>query len=65
MVKILGPRFVSILEKDGTHDDVQSLVDNLKKEDEGSDSEVKVKLFLLLQNLDDQILSKCLREISE
>lgn len=65
MVKIIGPGVASVLEKEDAHADVQSLVDKVKGEDRGKDPEVKVKLFLLLQNMDDQLLSKCLREISE
>lgn len=65
MVKILGPSFASILEKEDAHTDVLSLVDKVKEEDQGKDSEVKVKLFLLLQNMDNQLLNKCLKEISE
>ncbi|XP_070784506.1 outer dynein arm-docking complex subunit 2 isoform X2 [Enoplosus armatus] len=64
VVKILGPSFASILEKENTLADVLSLVDKAKEEDHGKDSEVKVKLFHLLQNMDNQLLSKCLEEIS-
>ncbi|XP_075968755.1 outer dynein arm-docking complex subunit 2-like isoform X2 [Anarhichas minor] len=56
VVKILGPSFASILEKHDAHTDVLSLED--KEGDQG-----KVKLFLLLQNMDNQLLSKCLKEI--
>ncbi|XP_031728280.1 armadillo repeat-containing protein 4 isoform X1 [Anarrhichthys ocellatus] len=56
VVKILGPSFASVLEKHDAHTDVLSLED--KEEDQG-----KVKLFLLLQNMDNQLLSKCLKEI--
>ncbi|XP_044031908.1 outer dynein arm-docking complex subunit 2 isoform X2 [Siniperca chuatsi] len=63
VVKILGPSFASILEKED-HTDVLSLVDKVQGEDNSKDSEVKVKLFLLLQNMDNQLLSKCLKEIS-
>lgn len=63
VVKILGSSYASILEKEDAHTDVLSLV--AKEEDQGKDSEVKVKLFLLLQNMDNQLLSKCLKEISE
>ncbi len=65
VVKILGPSFASILEKVDTHTDALSLADKVKEEDQGEDSEVKVKLFLLLQNMDNQLLNKCLKEISE
>lgn len=56
MVKILGPSLTSVLQKGGAHTEV-------KEEDQGEDS--KVKLFLLLQNMDNQLLNKCLQEISE
>ncbi|XP_075936860.1 outer dynein arm-docking complex subunit 2-like isoform X1 [Anarhichas minor] len=56
VVKILGPSFASVLEKHDAHTDVLSLED--KEGDQG-----KVKLFLLLQNMDNQLLSKCLKEI--
>ncbi|XP_034428728.1 armadillo repeat-containing protein 4 isoform X2 [Hippoglossus hippoglossus] len=58
VVKILGPRFADILEREDTQTDP---VD----EDTAKDSEVKVKLFRLLQNMDRQLLSKLLEEISE
>ncbi|XP_045918658.1 outer dynein arm-docking complex subunit 2 isoform X2 [Micropterus dolomieu] len=62
MVKILGQSFVSILEKEDDLTDVIRLVDKVK--DHIKDSEVKVKLFLLLQNMDNQLLSKCLKEVN-
>ena len=58
VVKILGPRFADVLEREDTQTD---LVD----EDTSKDSEVKVKLFRLLQTMDQQLLSKLLEEISE
>nr|XP_046227453.1 outer dynein arm-docking complex subunit 2 [Scatophagus argus]XP_046227454.1 outer dynein arm-docking complex subunit 2 [Scatophagus argus] len=65
VAKILGPSVANILEKEGAHTDVQSLVGKANEEDPGKESEVKMRLFLLLQNLDNQLLSKCLRQISE
>lgn len=65
MVKILGPSFASILEEEGTHTDGLSLVRKVQEEDQGKGSEVNVKLFLLLQNMDNQLLSQCLKETSE
>ncbi|XP_010793790.1 armadillo repeat-containing protein 4-like [Notothenia coriiceps] len=62
VVKILGSSVASILQGEDTDTDVLSLVDKVK--DQGKDSEVKVKLFLLLQNLDNKLLSKCLEEIA-
>lgn len=63
--KILGPSFARIMEEENTQTDVLSLVGKLTEEDQGKDLEVKVKLFFLLQNMDNQLLSKCLKEISE
>nr|XP_019942803.1 PREDICTED: armadillo repeat-containing protein 4 isoform X1 [Paralichthys olivaceus]XP_019942804.1 PREDICTED: armadillo repeat-containing protein 4 isoform X1 [Paralichthys olivaceus] len=57
-VKIFGPRFGDIWGREDTQTD---LVD----EDRAKDSEVKVKLFRLIQNMDKQLLSKLLEEISE
>lgn len=65
VVNILGPSFASLLEKEGANTDELSLIGEGEDEDQGRDSEVKVRLFLLLQNLDTQLLSKCLKEISE
>ncbi|XP_068604212.1 outer dynein arm-docking complex subunit 2 [Brachionichthys hirsutus] len=56
VTKMLGDSFARILEKESAHDDALSKM---------KDQEVKVKLFLLLQNLDEQLLSKCLEEIPE
>ncbi|XP_039983105.1 outer dynein arm-docking complex subunit 2 [Xiphias gladius] len=61
VVKILGPCFANILEREDPHTDVLRLVD----EDQAKASEVKVKLFNLLQNMDKQLLSKLLEDISE
>nr|XP_043897767.1 outer dynein arm-docking complex subunit 2 isoform X1 [Solea senegalensis] len=59
MVKILGPCFADILEKEDTHTDVLHLVDK----DQGKDPEFKINLFHLLQNMNKQLLSKLLEEI--
>uniref|UniRef100_A0A3P8S5X9 Outer dynein arm docking complex subunit 2 n=1 Tax=Amphiprion percula TaxID=161767 RepID=A0A3P8S5X9_AMPPE len=63
VVKILGRSFATALEREDTQTDILSLVDKVK--DPAKDSETKVKLCLLLQNMDKQILSKLLEEISE
>uniref|UniRef100_A0A671YKJ4 Outer dynein arm docking complex subunit 2 n=1 Tax=Sparus aurata TaxID=8175 RepID=A0A671YKJ4_SPAAU len=57
VVNILGPSFASLLEKEGANTDELSLIGEGEDEDQGRDSEVKVRLFLLLQNLDTQLLS--------
>uniref|UniRef100_A0A3B4WEY1 Outer dynein arm docking complex subunit 2 n=1 Tax=Seriola lalandi dorsalis TaxID=1841481 RepID=A0A3B4WEY1_SERLL len=61
VVKILGPCFAIMLDGEGPHTDVLHPVGK----DQVKDSEVKVKLFHLLQNMDKQLLSKLLEEISE
>lgn len=63
VVKILGPSFATILEGEDPHSDLMRLVD--KEEDQGEDKEVKVKLFLLLHDMDKQLLRELLKEISE
>ncbi|XP_023118433.2 outer dynein arm-docking complex subunit 2 isoform X2 [Amphiprion ocellaris] len=63
VVKILGRSFATALEREDTQTDILSLVDKVK--DPAKDSETKVKLCLLLHNMDKQILSKLLEEISE
>ncbi|XP_069007256.1 outer dynein arm-docking complex subunit 2 [Embiotoca jacksoni] len=65
VVKILGLSFATALEREDAHTDVLSLVDKVKEEDPAKDTEVMVKLFVLLQNMDKQIISKLLAEISE
>ncbi|XP_074549652.1 outer dynein arm-docking complex subunit 2 [Halichoeres trimaculatus] len=60
--KILGSSFADIWD---VQSDFVSLVDNIKEESQGKDSEIKINLFLLLQNLDKQLLNKCLQEISD
>lgn len=65
LVKILGRSFATVLEREGARADGLSLVEKVKEEDSSKVSEVKVKLFLLLQNTDKQILSKLLSDISE
>ncbi|XP_068160365.1 outer dynein arm-docking complex subunit 2 [Antennarius striatus] len=60
VTKILGASFARILEKECANDDVLN-----KMKDQDMDTEAKVKLFLLLQNMDEQLLRKCLEQISE
>ncbi|XP_071753052.1 outer dynein arm-docking complex subunit 2 isoform X1 [Centroberyx gerrardi] len=63
VVKILGPSFATVL--DGEDTSVLRLVDKVKQGDQATDSEVQVKLFLLLQHLDNQLLSNSLKQISQ
>lgn len=64
VVKILGRSFASDLEIEA-HADAVSVVDRMKEESLSKDSEVKVKLFQLLQDMDKQILDKLLKDMSE
>uniref|UniRef100_A0A7N8XJX0 Outer dynein arm docking complex subunit 2 n=1 Tax=Mastacembelus armatus TaxID=205130 RepID=A0A7N8XJX0_9TELE len=65
VVKILGPCFANILEREEAHTDVLPQVDKVQDEGQAKDSEVKVQLFQLLQNMDKQLLNKLLQDISE
>uniref|UniRef100_A0A7N6BMD8 Armadillo repeat containing 4 n=1 Tax=Anabas testudineus TaxID=64144 RepID=A0A7N6BMD8_ANATE len=62
LVKILGTGFAKVLERE---DDTDALLLEDKGKDERLDSEVKVMLFHLLQNIDKQLLNKLLEKISE
>ncbi|XP_008279473.1 armadillo repeat-containing protein 4 [Stegastes partitus] len=61
VVKILGRSFATTLEREDAQTDALSVVDKVKD----PAKEVKGKLFLFLQKMDKQILSKLLEEISE
>uniref|UniRef100_A0A673BVC0 Armadillo repeat containing 4 n=1 Tax=Sphaeramia orbicularis TaxID=375764 RepID=A0A673BVC0_9TELE len=63
VVKVLGPSFAAELE--GDNQDETRLFAKVKEEEEHKDTDDKVKLFLLLQNLDKQLLIKLLHEISQ
>ncbi|KAM7370158.1 hypothetical protein PAMP_011436 [Pampus punctatissimus] len=63
VVKILGPSFASMLEGEDPHSALLRLED--KEGDQGEDWEVKIKLFLLLHEMDKQLLRELLKEISE
>ncbi|XP_075994245.1 outer dynein arm-docking complex subunit 2 [Genypterus blacodes] len=63
MVNILGPAFATLVENEDRNE--LHLIESIKHGEEDQDSEVKVKLFLLLQQLDEQLLSKCCKEISQ
>ncbi|KAG7273626.1 hypothetical protein CRUP_017348 [Coryphaenoides rupestris] len=66
VVKILGPGFGAVLEGDSDASALR-LVDKLQEEEEREEegAEVKVKLFLLLQHLDQELLSSSLRDFSQ
>lgn len=63
MVKILGTTFAAILEEEDPYSGLRHLID--KEEDPGEDLEVKVKLCHLIHDMDKQLLSELLKEISE
>lgn len=65
LVKILGPSFANILKREDADTDVLHLEDEGKEEHQIKHSEVKVKLFHLLQNIDKWLLNKLLEGISE
>ncbi|XP_056155767.1 outer dynein arm-docking complex subunit 2 isoform X2 [Lampris incognitus] len=62
IVKILGPSFATALKK--VDSSVLRLVDDVTGGQQAKDSEVKAKLFFLLQHLDIQLLSSSLMKIS-
>ncbi|CAL8311996.1 unnamed protein product [Merluccius merluccius] len=64
VVKILGPRFATVLEGDIDMSALQ-LVDKLKEEDPEQAKDSEVKLFLLLQHLDKQLLSNALTDFTQ
>ena len=66
MVKVLGPSLATALEG-GADTSALELVERLKKEgpEQAQDSEVKVQLFLLLQQLDNQLISEALTDFSK
>ncbi|KAJ3611498.1 hypothetical protein NHX12_021513 [Muraenolepis orangiensis] len=65
VVKILGPSFAAVLEGDADTSTLQ--LDDQQRADQqlAEDCEVKVKLYLLLQHLDDQLLSSTLTDFSK
>ncbi|XP_047206435.1 outer dynein arm-docking complex subunit 2-like isoform X1 [Girardinichthys multiradiatus] len=65
MVKILGWSFISKLNRTDSPPEVLSLRDTSEEEHSAMELDVKVKLLILLQNIDKQILHKLLGEITE
>ncbi|XP_032093944.1 armadillo repeat-containing protein 4 [Thamnophis elegans] len=61
IVKILGPGYGTI---EGEDLSMLRLLDKIKKED-ASDNEIKMKISLLLQQLDMQLLNSSLKQISQ
>uniref|UniRef100_A0A8C5CUQ7 Outer dynein arm docking complex subunit 2 n=1 Tax=Gadus morhua TaxID=8049 RepID=A0A8C5CUQ7_GADMO len=66
VVKVLGSSLATVLEG-GADTSAPELVEKLKAEgpEQAQDSEVKVQLFLLLQQLDNQLISKALTDFSK
>ncbi|XP_048366294.1 outer dynein arm-docking complex subunit 2 [Sphaerodactylus townsendi] len=61
IVKVLGPGYGTIEGEDMT---MLRLLDNVKKDD-AADNEIKMKISLLLQQLDMQLLNSSLKQISQ
>uniref|UniRef100_UPI00398EDA7A outer dynein arm-docking complex subunit 2 isoform X1 n=1 Tax=Pristiophorus japonicus TaxID=55135 RepID=UPI00398EDA7A len=62
IAKILGPSFATV---EGEDKSMLRLLEKVKKGDEVSQAEVQMKLFLLLQQLDMQLLNTSLQKISQ
>ena len=62
MVQILGPSFATV---EGEDSSVLRLLEKVKGGDPSEETEVKVKLLILLQQLDTQVLSSSLKQISQ
>ncbi|XP_066573997.1 outer dynein arm-docking complex subunit 2 [Amia ocellicauda] len=62
VAKIIGPSFATI---EGEDTSVLRLVEKVKQDDKDNESEVKMKVFLLIQQLDMQLLNNSLKQISQ
>uniref|UniRef100_A0A8C5HBE3 Armadillo repeat containing 4 n=1 Tax=Gouania willdenowi TaxID=441366 RepID=A0A8C5HBE3_GOUWI len=62
---IFGRSFVSFMEKEDVNQDVQSLMVKIKEREPSEDVEAKIKVFLLLQKKDKEILNKLLQHVTE
>ncbi|XP_041039870.1 outer dynein arm-docking complex subunit 2 [Carcharodon carcharias] len=62
IAKILGPSFATV---EGEDKSMLRLLEKVKKSDEEPEAEVQMKLFLLLQQLDMQLLNASLQKISQ
>ncbi|XP_059828006.1 outer dynein arm-docking complex subunit 2 isoform X2 [Hypanus sabinus] len=62
IAKILGPSFATV---EGEDSSMLRLLEKVKKGDEDPQAEVQMKLFLLLQQLDMQLLNTSLQKISQ
>ncbi|XP_072364498.1 outer dynein arm-docking complex subunit 2 isoform X2 [Scyliorhinus torazame] len=62
IAKILGPSFATV---EGEDKSMLRLLEKVKKSDEEPEAEVQMKLFLLLQQLDMQLLNASLQKVSQ
>lgn len=62
MVRILGPSFATV---EGEDSSVLRLLEKVRSGDPGGETEIQVKLLVLLQQLDTQLLSSSLKQISQ
>ncbi|XP_063062971.1 outer dynein arm-docking complex subunit 2 [Engraulis encrasicolus] len=62
VVRILGPSFATV---EGEDSSILRLLDKVKGGDPGGETELQVKLLILLQQLDTQLLSSSLKQISK
>ena len=59
---MLGPSFATV---EGEDSSVLRLLEEVKEGDQAKETEIKVKLIILLQQLDTQLLSSSLKQISQ
>uniref|UniRef100_A0A8C7JVV6 Outer dynein arm docking complex subunit 2 n=1 Tax=Oncorhynchus kisutch TaxID=8019 RepID=A0A8C7JVV6_ONCKI len=62
IAKMLGPSFATV---EGEDSSVLRLLEEVKEGDQAKETEIKVKLIILLQQLDTQLLSNSLKQISQ
>uniref|UniRef100_A0A4W5P4D9 Outer dynein arm docking complex subunit 2 n=1 Tax=Hucho hucho TaxID=62062 RepID=A0A4W5P4D9_9TELE len=62
VAKMLGPSFATV---EGEDSSVLRLLEKVKEGDQAKETEIKVKLIILLQQLDTQLLSNSLKLISQ
>uniref|UniRef100_A0A8C8HXB6 Armadillo repeat-containing protein 4 n=1 Tax=Oncorhynchus tshawytscha TaxID=74940 RepID=A0A8C8HXB6_ONCTS len=62
VAKMLGPSFATV---EGEDSSVLRLLEEVKEGDQAKETEIKVKLIILLQQLDTQLLSNSLKQISQ
>lgn len=62
VVQILGPSFATV---EGEDSAVLRLQEKVRGGDPGGEAEIQVKLLMLLQQLDTQLLSSSLKQISQ